>query len=135
MKLGSDLTLKVTLLMSTFVLLAGATLTDSSDHFTSENAIVTLKFKTQPEKGDVAVSELKRLFESVKKEPHFVSIKLHVDPADNTNILLYEEWESAEYYQGDHMKTPHLEAFMAASREFLAGPPEIAFWTMEGEFK
>jgi quinol monooxygenase YgiN len=125
----------MTLLISAFCLLIGATLRGTTDDVMSGNAIVTLKFKTQPEKSDMAVSELKKLFESVSKEPHFVSIKLHVDPNDNKNILLYEEWESAEYYQTDHMKTPHLEAFMAASQEFLAGPPEIAFWTMEGEFK
>lgn len=93
-----------------------------------ENAIVLIKFKALPDKGALAVTELKKLFEQVKKEPNFVRITMHVDPNDPTNILLYEQWESLVYYQGDHMKTPHLTAFVVSSEGFLAGPPDISFW-------
>ena len=100
-----------------------------------ENAIVVLKFKTQPDKGAAAVAELKKLIEKVKHEPHFVSIKIHVDPEDKTNIMLYEEWEDLSYYRTSHMTTEHLEKFKANSVNFLAGPPEISFWTVEKEFR
>ena len=59
----------------------------------NENTIVMLKFKAQPEKGAQTVTELNSLIENVQKEPNFVSIKMHIDPNDNTNIMLYEEWE------------------------------------------
>ncbi len=99
-----------------------------------ENVIVLLKFKAQPDKGDQTVKELNDLFKEVRKEPNFVSIKLHVDPQDATNILLYEEWEDESYYNNEHMNTAHLQAFMKNSQNFLEGPPEITFWTVKGVF-
>ena len=71
-----------------------------SETITKSNAIVLIKFKAQPEKGAQTVSELTKLLEQVRKEPNFVSIKMHVDPNDDTNVLLYEEWEDASY--ADH---------------------------------
>jgi len=109
----------------------------STDRFeeNSENTIVVLQFKAQPEKGEVAASELSKLFEKVKKEPHFVGIKLHIDPNDATNIMLYEEWEDGAYYQSEHMETDYMKAFMADSRAFLAGPPQISFWNLKGIYE
>lgn len=108
---------------------------NASDTEAKQNVIVLLKFKAQQDKGDHAVSELTDLLEKVKEEPHFVSIKLHLDPNDPTSILLYEEWEDASYYNNDHMNTEHLQAFMANSESFLAGPPEITFWEVKNVFE
>lgn len=108
---------------------------ESSENNTTENIIVILKFKAQPEKGDITVTELTNLIENVKLEPNFNEIKIHVDPKDNTNIFLYEEWEDENYYNTDHMETDHIKAFMANSTNFLAGPPDITFWKVEKEFK
>ncbi|MGB5236138.1 MAG: putative quinol monooxygenase [Flavobacteriaceae bacterium] len=129
---------KVTLLLMLAVLISIVFGFDSRDRTsdTSEgiNLIVLVKYKTQPDKGSTAVSELFKLIEKVEQEPHFVNIKLHVDPDDNTNILLYEEWDDGAYYKSDHMNTPHLQDFIAESRSFLAGPPEISFWEVKREF-
>ncbi|MCW5519538.1 antibiotic biosynthesis monooxygenase [Aureitalea sp. L0-47] len=100
----------------------------------SENAIITVRFKAQPDKGAEAVLAITKLLEQVKKEPNFVSITMHVDAKDDTNILLYEVWSDASYYYGAHMETPHLQQFMTDSRNFLAGPPEIVGWKLQGEF-
>ena len=108
---------------------------NKSDSDSNENAIVILKFKAQPGKSQEAVSELEALFEKVKEEPNFASIKLHVDPNDDTNILLYEEWEDVVYYQNEHMSTDHLKAFMENSAKFLAGPPEVTFWEVENVYR
>lgn len=99
---------------------------------TEPTTIVVLKFKAQPNKSDQAISALNKLFEKVKEEPNFVSIKLHIDPVDNTNIMLYEEWEDQTYYNNEHMNTVHLQSFMANSVNFLTGPPEISFWEVKG---
>ncbi|MBF6640110.1 antibiotic biosynthesis monooxygenase [Flavobacterium sp. J49] len=103
------------------------------DH--SKNIVVLVKYKTQPSKADETVLALTNLIENVKKEPHFVNIKLHVDPKDSTNILLYEEWDDELYYNSKHMQTSHLQKFIGDSRNFLTGPPEISFWKVEKEFK
>lgn len=94
----------------------------------SKNLIVIVKYKSQPSKIKEAVEGLTKLIEAVKSEPNFVNITLHVDPKDETNILLYEEWSNEAYYNGEHMKTVHLQKFMEESRAFLAGPPEISQW-------
>lgn len=100
-----------------------------------KNTIVLVKYKAQPSKETTAVDALVKLIEEVRKEPHFVTIKLHVDPKDKTNILLYEEWSNETYYNTEHMKTAHLQKFIGDSRNFLAGPPEITFWQLDKEFK
>lgn len=92
------------------------------------NLTVLVKYKTQPDKQKDVLSELKALILEVKKEPHFVNIKLLVDPADKTNILLFEEWSDEDYYKGEHMNTAHLQKFIGDSRNFLTGPPDISFW-------
>ena len=98
-----------------------------------DNFVVLVKYKSQSGKAGEARSALLRLLEKVKKEPNYVSIKLHIDPSDNTNILLYEEWTNEEYYKGEHMNTQHLLQFMNEARSFLAGPPEITFWKKHSE--
>jgi quinol monooxygenase YgiN len=101
----------------------------------SQNFIVLVKYKTQPSKSEEAIAGLTKLIDEVKKEPHFVKITMHVDPEDDSNILLYEEWSDESYYNGEHMKTLHLQKFIEDSRDFLAGPPEISQWKIEKRFK
>lgn len=109
----------------------------NNEHVTADkkNTIVIVKYKAQPTKESETVAALTHLITEVKKEPHFVNIKLHVDPKDKTNILLYEEWDDESYFTTQHMATQHLQKFIEDSRNFLAGPPEISFWQLEEEFK
>ncbi|MDY2587144.1 putative quinol monooxygenase [Winogradskyella aquimaris] len=99
-----------------------------------EKVIVVLKFKTQKDKGEYSVNQFVKLIDKVKEEPNFISIKLHVDPKDETNIMLYEEWKDASYYNNEHMNTDHLKEFMANSVNFLTGPPEVTFWEVKHTF-
>jgi quinol monooxygenase YgiN len=95
---------------------------------------VLVKYKTQPGKHEEALTALNTLILEVKKEPNFVNIKMFVDPADQTNILLYEQWTDEAYYKGEHMNTPHLQKFMGDAREFLAGPPDISSWKLSQNY-
>lgn len=97
----------------------------------NKHLIVLVKYKTQPGKDSLALSSLKSLVDKVKKEPNYVHIIIHVDPLYKSNILLYEQWASEDYYKGEHMKTLHLQQFMIDARSFLGGPPEITFWKIE----
>lgn len=100
-----------------------------------ENLVVLVKYKTLSNKSVDAVTSLKKLIEKVKKEDHFISIKLHVDQSDNSNILLYEVWDDEMYYKNQHMKTDHLKNFIVESQSFLAGPPETSFWKINAIYK
>ena len=98
------------------------------------NLFVLVKYKAQPGKHEETLSALNALILEVKKEPNFVNIKMFVDPTDPTNILLYEQWTDEAYYNGEHMNTAHLQKFMVDSREFLAGPPDISSWRLNGDY-
>jgi quinol monooxygenase YgiN len=106
-------------------------LIENSDY---NNLYVMVKYKSQPEKQNEALSALNSLVLEVKKEPNFVNIKVLVDPEDKTNIMLSEEWSDEAYYKGEHMNTPHLKQFMGDSRNFLAGPPDISFWKLNSNY-
>ncbi|WP_333659582.1 putative quinol monooxygenase [Flavobacterium sp.] len=134
MKTRNRLFVKSILILTT-LLFAGWSLKNKTEIDNTKNIIVLVKYKTQPSKENETVLALTNLIESVKKEPHFVNIKLHIDPKDRTNILLYEEWDDELYYKSKHMQTNHLQKFIGDSKNFLAGPPEITFWKVEKEFK
>lgn len=101
----------------------------------NENVIVLVKYKTQQNKNVDAIVALKSLIAEVEKEDHFVQIKMYVDPDDNSNILLSEEWDNEAYYKDEHMKTTHLQKFITESASFLTGPPETTFWKLNATFK
>jgi len=121
-------------LMLTLLTSAYAQQKSESVNKENNNLTVLVKYKSQPEKQVEALTALNALILEVKKEPHFVNIKMFVDPADKTNILLYEEWSDEVYYKGDHMNTTHLQKFIGDSRNFLAGPPEISFWMLNSNY-
>lgn len=134
MKTRNRLFVKSVLILAVLIF-AGWGLKNNNETNNPKNIIVLVKYKTQPSKEKETIAALTELIENVRKEPHFVYIKLHVDPKDNTNILLYEKWNNESYYTSKHMQTAHLQKFIGDSKNFLAGPPEISFWNVEKEFK
>lgn len=95
---------------------------------------VIISYRAQPEKADTALRELAGLIATVvATEPDCRGIRLYQDPSDPTRFLLYERWTSREAYLGDHLHMPYLESFKARAPEFLAGPPEITFWSLRAE--
>lgn len=101
----------------------------------ANNLVVIIKYKTQQNKGVDAITGIKKLVEEVKKEDHFVNLRILIDQKDNSNILLYEEWDDELYYKNQHMKTDHLQKFIVDSQAFLAAPPEITFWKTNAVYK
>ncbi len=97
----------------------------------TEPIVVTIHYKAQPGQHERARTELRALIqEVVASEPDCLGIRLHVDADDATRLMLYERWTSQAAYTGPHMQTPHLVAFIAKAREFLAGPPLIEYWRL-----
>lgn len=121
--------------MKKVLLLTGILLMLSCQSDRSDNVIVLVAYKTQPNKNLQAVAALKKLIDEVRKEPGFVGIKMHFDSVDNSNILLYEEWEDEAYHRNQHMKTEHLKAFIVESQSFLEAPPKISYWKESASFE
>lgn len=120
--------------LTVFTSVAFAQTNSGTNNAESDDLYVLVKYKTTEQKFDEAVLALDALILEVKKEPHFVNIKMLIDPADRTNILLYEQWNSEAYYKGDHMGTPHLQKFLIDARSFIAGPPDISFWKLKNNY-
>jgi len=92
---------------------------------------VIINYTAQPGQGSRARAELTALVKQVVAlEPDCRGIRVYQDPGDDTRILLYELWTSREAFEGPHMQTPHIGAFMAKARDFIAGPPTIEFWRL-----
>ena len=125
----------LTLLFSVVLIFVGATTNFSKTSNVNMNIVVLVKYKALENKANTAIIEMTKLINSVKKEPHFIKIKILLDPKDSTNIMLFEEWDNKEYYTGAHMQTDHLKKYILDSRSFLAGPPEISIWHTASEFK
>lgn len=112
-----------------------ATLISCGSTNSEDNLLVIVKYKTQPNKNIDAIVALKALVVQAEKEDHFVELKIYVDPDDNSKILVQEEWENAEYYKNEHMKTEHYQKFMTDSPNFLAGTPEISYWNLNSVYR
>lgn len=125
----------LTLLFSVVLIFVCATTNLSKTSTVNMNIVVLVKYKALENKANTAIDEMTKLINLVKKEPHFIKIKILLDPKDSGNIMLYEEWASSEYYSGAHMQTEHLQNFILNSKSFLAGPPEISIWHPASEFK
>jgi quinol monooxygenase YgiN len=90
---------------------------------------VTVTYRTQPGQEALAHRELSELITLVQQhEPACLGITLLRHHDDPTQVLLVERWTSKAAYEGDHMQTEYLRAFIGRAPAFLAGPPAIAVW-------
>lgn len=121
---------KPLLILCVFLMTAGCKKTDPRD-----DVYVLITYRAQPNKSVDAVNALRRLIEDVKKEDHFVSIDLHVDQANNANIMLFERWDDEGYYRNQHMETQHMKDFIVSAQQFLVGPPQISYWKLHERFE
>lgn len=89
---------------------------------------VTVVYRAQPGQQERTRRELAALIALAAAERGCLGIRLHEDADDGTRFLLYERWADRDSYFGEHMRTPHLQAFIQRAGEFLAGPPELTAW-------
>lgn len=95
----------------------------------SGDVTVLIRYLAQAGKSALAKRELDALVEVVlAEEPACKGIWIHESTSVPEQLLLVERWTDEASYTGPHMQTPHIQAFMARARDFIAGPPEITFW-------
>jgi quinol monooxygenase YgiN len=91
---------------------------------------VIIAYEALPGMVDTARSELSALIEIVvAREPDCLGIRMFADVTAPGRLLLIELWTSAEAFTGPHMETPHLRSFRERAGGFIAGPPEVRFWS------
>lgn len=91
---------------------------------------VLIRYQALPDQAATARAEIAALVATVlASEPDCGGITMLQDAADPSRFTLIERWPSREVFLGQHMQQPHIQAFIQAAGDFLAGPPEISFWS------
>lgn len=90
---------------------------------------VLIHYRARPGSEDAAGSALAGLIEKVVRlESACISIDLCRDAENPGSFMLYEIWTDKAAYTGEHMRTPHIQAFIARAGTMFVGPPDITFW-------
>lgn len=94
-----------------------------------DSVIVLIAYLAQPGKAEAARDALRKLIKTViASEKDCLGIQLLQSADAPERFSLVERWTSRQAYEGPHMTTAHLQAFIATAPGFLAGPPDISFW-------
>ena len=78
------------------------------------NLTIVATIKVAADKVDLVRDELLKLIETTRAEAGCIRYDLHRDDRDPACFLFFEIWESRDLWQ-EHMKAPHLAAYMAAT--------------------
>jgi quinol monooxygenase YgiN len=103
---------------------------DSEDKERSvhENLIVVAEMKAKDGQEEELRKRTAALVEPTRKEKGCVRYDLHISDADPGRFLFYEIWTSVQALQ-DHLKSPHMTAFLGRSDEWLAEPAKVVTYT------
>lgn len=94
-----------------------------------EPITVVITCTIKADKVAMAKLELEKVIQLVRaNEPACYGIHVHEDPKDPRRLLIVERWESEEIFNGPHMQTPHMQAFMKTAETFVDGATEFGFW-------
>lgn len=94
----------------------------------TEDVTVLIRMQLLPESVQQGKRDLLALAREVRNvEPECSAIELAQDLDDPTKITMIEKWSSREAYEGPHMQSPHMQAFIENSARFFVGPPDISF--------
>ena len=94
----------------------------------SEAVTVLIQMQLLPECIEQGKNDLLDLALEVRRaEPNCLAIELAQDVDDLTKITMIEKWSSREAYEGPHMRSRHMQAFIEKSARYFVGPPKISF--------
>lgn len=94
----------------------------------AEDVTVLIYMQLLPEFIEQGKGDLLELAREVRRvEPDCSAIELAQDLDDPTKITMIEKWSSREAYEGPHMQSPHMKAFIEKSARFFVGPPDISY--------
>lgn len=62
----------------------------------------------------------------IAREPDCLAIDVAHNLEDPTRITLIEKWADRRAYEGPHLKTPHMKAFIEHSGKYFDGPAVVS---------
>ena len=90
---------------------------------------VVARIKARPGMEETVRGELLALVAPTTREAGCINYDLHQAADDKGLFMFYENWCSREDLD-DHLKKPHLVAFLGKADTILAEPVEISLWEM-----
>ena len=75
---------------------------------------IVANIHANPDRIGLVKAELEKLIPVTRAEEGCINYDLHQDNDDPAHFTFYENWESRELWQ-DHMRAPHLAAYMEAT--------------------
>ena len=94
----------------------------------ADEVTVLIHMQLLPDFVEQGKSDLLDLAQEVRNaEPDCLAIELVQDMDDRTKITMVEKWSSREAYEGPHMRSQHMQAFIENSAKYFIGPPTISF--------
>jgi quinol monooxygenase YgiN len=85
-------------------------------------------FDTIPEKRAPFLELLGGVLDAMRSESTFIEAILHVDPANENRLMLYETWKDHEDVTNVQLHRPYRRAFHQALPLMLAREREISQW-------
>ena len=86
----------------------------------SKPLTIVAQIEAKPDRIELVKSELEKLIEPTLREAGCLQYDLHQDNDNPAVFLFFENWENRELWQ-EHMKQPHIAAYMAATEGAVAG--------------
>jgi quinol monooxygenase YgiN len=88
-----------------------------------------IEFAVRPVERARFLTLLEGVLDAMRDEPMFHQAVLHVDPADENRMMLYETWEDHEDVLAVQIKRPYRDAWHAALPDLIVGERKISMWT------
>lgn len=95
----------------------------------SEKLTVVARIRAKPGKEEEVKQALLGLVGPTRSEAGCINYDLHQSHDDPALFLFYENWTSKAALDA-HAQSPHIQAFRARGREWLAEPAEIKLFRM-----
>ncbi len=102
----------------------------------NQQAILLVQLQAKADKVDRLKQETLKVISQVLKEWACVSIKLHQNPQDPTQLMLYETWADKNFLLSDkHTNSPYLSDYFRNIEPLLAEPAQWTIWESISEYK
>lgn len=90
---------------------------------------VVVHLRLLPDFIEKGKKNLLKFAETVRRqEPECALIEVAQDIDDPTRITMIERWSNREAYEGPHLQTEHMKAFVDESSQYFDGPASISFY-------
>ncbi|MEM9508199.1 MAG: putative quinol monooxygenase [Cyanobacteria bacterium P01_E01_bin.35] len=99
----------------------------------NQQVILLVQLQAKADQVEQLKKETLSVIPQVLKEWACVSIKLHQNPDDLTQLMLYETWADRDFLLSDeHKNSPYMTAYFQNIESLLAEPAQWTIWESIG---